>query len=107
MCPKMLFDVVKSINKQQRKAVREMRLGSLLIMTSNGIPGKLSRYVLNCFDLDKMKINLPVGSIDITSDLIHNLLGIPTGGRKINEFDLNEKTKTGLLEWRNIYNGKI
>ncbi|CAH1415983.1 unnamed protein product [Lactuca virosa] len=98
MCPKMLFDVVKSINKQQRKAVREMRLGSLLTMASNGIPGKLSRYVVNCFDPDKMKINLPVGSIDITSDLIHNLLGIPTGGRKINEFDLNEKTETGTCK---------
>ncbi|CAH1438263.1 unnamed protein product [Lactuca virosa] len=54
---------------EQRKAVREMGLGSLLRIATNGISGKLARFVVNSFNPSDMKIHLPNAKIDITPEL--------------------------------------
>ncbi|CAH1427002.1 unnamed protein product [Lactuca virosa] len=87
MSPKKFYDIVKSLNKEQKKAVREMGLGSLLRIATNGISGKLARFVVNSFNPSDMKIHLPNAKIDITLELVHDLLGIPLGKTDMREID--------------------
>ncbi|CAI9294174.1 unnamed protein product [Lactuca saligna] len=77
MSPMKFYDIVKSLNKEQKKAVREMGLGSLLRIATNGISGKLAHFVVNLFNPLDMKIHLPNAKIDITLEPVHDLLGIP------------------------------
>ena len=65
MCPKFLYYAVKTLNKEQKRAARQMRLGLLLEMSTNGIPGQLSGFVVENFDPATMNLNLPAGSIEI------------------------------------------
>ncbi|KAL4567262.1 hypothetical protein LXL04_022841 [Taraxacum kok-saghyz] len=70
---------VNFIKDFEQRAVRQMRLGSLLEMSTNGLPGKLSRFVVDNFDPTTMNLNLPTGSIEITEELVSKLTGIPLG----------------------------
>ncbi|KAL7588670.1 hypothetical protein Lser_V15G40534 [Lactuca serriola] len=92
MSPKKFYDIVKSTNKEQRKAVREMGLGSLLRIATNEISGKLARFVVNSFNPSDTKIHLPNAKIDITPELVHDFVGIPLGKE--------------LMDWKQQYNFK-
>ncbi|CAH1432239.1 unnamed protein product [Lactuca virosa] len=89
---------------EQKKAVREMGLGSLLRIATNGISGKLARFVVNSFNPSDMKIHLPNAKIDITPELVHDLLGIPLGGKDIYNTDQCEGKE--LMDWKQQYNFK-
>ncbi|KAL4573414.1 hypothetical protein LXL04_020219 [Taraxacum kok-saghyz] len=47
LSPKKFYDVVASLNNEQKQSVRETGLGSLLKIATNGITGKLARFVVN------------------------------------------------------------
>ncbi|CAH1432152.1 unnamed protein product [Lactuca virosa] len=104
MSPKKFYDFFKSLNKEQKKAVREMGLGSLLRIATNGISGKLARFVVNSFNPLDMKIHLPNAKIDITPELVHDLLRIPLGGKDIYNIDQCEGKE--LMDWKQQYNFK-
>ena len=94
------FDVVSILNKEQKKAVKEMGLGSLLRVAINGIPGKLSRFVVNSFEPKDMKMHLPLGTIDVTEDLVHDILGVPKGGEELYDIDQCSPRHLPLLAWK-------
>ncbi|CAH1425182.1 unnamed protein product [Lactuca virosa] len=81
-----------------------MGLGSLLRIATNGISGKLARFVVNSFNPSDMKIHLPNAKIDITPELVHDLLGIPLGGKDIYNTDQCEGKE--LMDWKQQYNFK-
>ncbi|CAH1417781.1 unnamed protein product [Lactuca virosa] len=105
MSPKKFYDIVKSLNKEQKKkTVREMRLGSLLRIATNGISGKLARFIVNSFNPSDMKMHLPNAKIDVTPTLVHDLLRIPLGGKDIYNTDQYEGKE--LMDWKQQYNFK-
>ncbi|CAH1436214.1 unnamed protein product [Lactuca virosa] len=98
MSPKKFYDIVKSLNKEQKKAVREMGLGSLLRIATNGISGKLACFVVNSFNPSDMKMHLPNAKIDITPALVHDLLGNPPAVREMRLGSLLRIATNGISE---------
>lgn len=82
--PKNLWDTVKALNENQRAAVREIGLGSLLDITLDRIPYKLGFYVVDNLDTTSMTVKLSNGHIPITVASIYRLLGLPIGGLDLN-----------------------
>ncbi|KAJ9535943.1 hypothetical protein OSB04_un000897 [Centaurea solstitialis] len=78
--PRVLYDCIKSLNKDQRDVVEVMRLGSLLDMKMDGIPQKLGFWLVDKLDTVEMKLRACNGSIDITIDSIHSILDVPKEG---------------------------
>ena len=64
-----------------------MRLRLLLRIAANGITRKMAQFVVNSFNPEDMKMHLPKGNIDIAPALVHDLLGIPLGGKDIYNID--------------------
>lgn len=101
-----LINVIRSLNKDQKKAVRELGFGSLLKLSIDGIPGKLSRYVVNKFNPQDMKIHLPEASIEITKELVQNLIGVPIGKKSLYEIEHCDHTLKEFVEWKEQYDRK-
>ncbi|KAJ9562015.1 hypothetical protein OSB04_007175 [Centaurea solstitialis] len=78
--PRVLYDCIKSLNKDQRDVVEVMRLGSLLDMKMDGIPQKLGFWLVDKLDTVEMKLRACNGSIEITIDSIHSILDVPKEG---------------------------
>ncbi|CAH1434870.1 unnamed protein product [Lactuca virosa] len=92
-------------NEKNKKVVRDMGLGSLLRIAANGITGKMARFAVNSFNPEDMKMHLPKGNIDITPALVHDLLGIPLGGKDM--YNTNQCEGKELMDWKQQYNYKI
>ncbi|KAL4579734.1 hypothetical protein LXL04_015898 [Taraxacum kok-saghyz] len=93
LSPKKFYDVVASLNNEQKHSVREMGLGSLLKIATNGITGKLARFVVNSFNPNDMKMHLPKG-------LVHDLLGLPMGGELLYCIQHCAADLPALVEWK-------
>ena len=100
LSPKKFYDVVASLNNEQKKSVREMGLGSLLKIATNGITGKLARFVVNSFNPNDMKMHLPKGVVEITEQLVHDLLGLPMGGELLYCIEHCAADLPELVEWK-------
>ncbi|KVI05140.1 hypothetical protein Ccrd_016529 [Cynara cardunculus var. scolymus] len=101
--PKTLFLAIHSLSTSQRQCVEEMGFGKILDMKVDGIPSKLGFYVVDRFDEKKMEIRLENGSIKITKDLIHDMLGVPNGGVELHSLQGTETDDTILKEWKKQY----
>ncbi|KAL4577531.1 hypothetical protein LXL04_013640 [Taraxacum kok-saghyz] len=100
LSPKKFYDVVASLNNEQKQSVREMGLGSLLKIATNGITGKLARFVVNSFNPNDMKMHLPKGVVVIIEQLVHDLLGFPMGGELLYCIEHCAADLPELVEWK-------
>lgn len=101
--PKTLFLAIHSLSTSQRQCVEAMGFGKILDMKVDGIPSKLGFYVVDRFDEKKMEIRLENGSIKITKDSIHDMLGVPNGGDELHSLQGTETDDTILKEWKKQY----
>lgn len=83
--PAQLLQVIKKLNKDQVQAVKDIGFGSLLEMKINMIPARLGHYVVDNFDDNELTINTENSEIKVTAEMISELLGIPSGGKKISK----------------------
>ncbi|KAI3758815.1 hypothetical protein L6452_06387 [Arctium lappa] len=98
--PRTLHETISALDDDQRKAVTDMGLGSLLTMTIQGVPSKLGFFVVDRFDPSSMVIKCNQGVIPITVASIHQVLGLPTGGVDIlGESDVDLKSGYPISYW--------
>ncbi|KAI3810216.1 hypothetical protein L1987_19827 [Smallanthus sonchifolius] len=94
------------LSKKQRDAVRSMGFGKLLSLKVDGIPAKLGHYVVDKFDPERMEINLGNVQINVDNESVHQLLGIPNGGKKLTSLTYKKKLEGNVKSWRNLYEEK-
>ncbi|KAI3692442.1 hypothetical protein L6452_32258 [Arctium lappa] len=98
--PKTLWETVKMLDENQRAAVRDIGLESLLDLTLDGIPSKLGYYVVDKLDTRHMNLKLRNGAIPITVHSIHELLGLPIGGLDLNSINRAIGDDDITVSWR-------
>ncbi|KAI3691980.1 hypothetical protein L6452_31784 [Arctium lappa] len=77
-----------------------MGLGSVLKMGIDGVPSKLAFFVVDKLNTRDMQLDVKTGSIAITVEYVHDLLGLPIGGIDlINSEDRDFGLKL-TKEWR-------
>ena len=47
-----------------------------------------------------MKMHLPLGTIDVTEDLVHDILGVPKGGEELYDIDQCSPRHLPLMAWK-------
>ncbi|KAM0015855.1 putative papain-like cysteine peptidase superfamily [Helianthus debilis subsp. tardiflorus] len=101
--PKSLYEALQKLSTEQKDCVRHMGFGKMLSFTVDGIPGQLGHYVVDNLDTNRMCIKLERGSIDITKEAIHQLVGVPNGGVWMNNIDDKRADKAMSKLWRAHY----
>ncbi|KAI3775811.1 hypothetical protein L1987_45565 [Smallanthus sonchifolius] len=72
----------------------------------DGIPAKLGHYVVDKFDPERMEINLGNIQIKVDNESVHQLLGIPNGGKELTSLTYKKKLEGNVKTWRNLYEEK-
>lgn len=95
-----LDGTIIGLSKDQKKAVEDMGLESIVNMSLEGVPSKLGFYVVDALNTRNMIMDLKHGSIQITPESIHDLMGLPIGGINIlDKDDIPDATRL-TEEWK-------
>ncbi|KAD0111626.1 hypothetical protein E3N88_44776 [Mikania micrantha] len=105
--PAQLFRCVKLLRDKQKEGVRQMGFGSLLKFNIDGIPSRMAHYVVDRLKSKKMEIIGRSGSLKITPQMIHRLLGVPIGGIKIESIVPLKVLDESVCQWRRQYEGRL
>lgn len=98
--PNALYQALQSLNNAQKQAVTSMGFGKLLNMKADGIPSKLGFYVVDNLDTKKMEIRVSHGAIKITTEAIHEMLGVPIGGLDLQSIESATMEADITKRWR-------
>nr|GEW22519.1 hypothetical protein [Tanacetum cinerariifolium] len=78
--PTTLFNAMAILNGDRKKYLHEMGFGSMIGMGIHELSGKLGFYVIDNLDAETNVLSLTDNSILVTSQSVHDILGIPMGG---------------------------
>lgn len=98
--PNNLREVVKELKPEQRKAVTEMGLGSILDFDISAVPSKLAYYSVNSFYPKQKYFKTLGGKFTIKGKDVHNVFGLEMGGRVINYREKSNSANNLVKEWR-------
>ncbi|CAI9278553.1 unnamed protein product [Lactuca saligna] len=104
--PGALLSVIQGFNEVQKDCVKDMGFGDLLKMKMTEVPGALSCFVLEKFDLTTKKIILQRGKIDVTRESVHQILGFPLGRKKFSELPFRTTEDNTYEEWTQQFENK-
>ncbi|XP_044961196.1 uncharacterized protein LOC123412306 [Hordeum vulgare subsp. vulgare] len=83
--------IIKKLNPRQRDLVRARGFGTMLDINCSQLPRDLGVRLAIWFDCDSRTVNVPnVGSFEINPFTVHQILGIPLGGRLIDKIATSE-----------------
>ncbi|CAH1454489.1 unnamed protein product [Lactuca virosa] len=92
--PESLLSIILGLSKEQKECVRSMGFRALLKMKITDIPLKLRFYVLQKFDSERMVIDIEGKELKVTTESVHDMLGIPIGGTILTQLDQWPKDDT-------------
>nr|KAJ0186291.1 hypothetical protein LSAT_V11C900464310 [Lactuca sativa] len=98
--PESLLSIILGLSKEQKQCVRSMGFGALLKMKITNIPLKLGFYALQKFDYKRMMIDIEGKKLKVTTEFVHDMLGIPIGGTILTKLDQWPKDDTSYDEWK-------
>ncbi|KAJ0485704.1 hypothetical protein HanLR1_Chr14g0533721 [Helianthus annuus] len=84
---KHMGELMKSLNENQRGAVRNIGFGSILSFRMGQIPSTLSWWLVNNYDTKTRVLNCGSHHIQITEALVHDVFGVPRGNEEIKEVE--------------------
>ncbi|KAL8226093.1 hypothetical protein R6Q57_018650 [Mikania cordata] len=101
--PSHLFDLVQSLTEQQKNVVKSIGFSGALQFKLDGVPTCLGLWLITNYDHTTNTLHLGSHTISITRDLVRDVLGIPMGGRQINEILKPSFTDPVVAEFRNQF----
>ncbi|KAL4575726.1 hypothetical protein LXL04_011810 [Taraxacum kok-saghyz] len=103
MTPGRMTEAVKSLSMVQKQCVIRMRFESFLKLDIADVPTKLLYKLVDCYDPSTNQLVLNEWSIEMTKQLIHEVLGLPKGGLLIKELEACEDNTKTISEWKSQY----
>ncbi|KAI3522370.1 hypothetical protein L1887_00092 [Cichorium endivia] len=107
MTPGKLSLTLKTLSDVQKDAVKKMGFGSLLGMNLDNIPGKLNYMLVDNYDPTRNRLKVNNGWINITKELVHDIMGLPMGGENIKELESCAYNDPVLQQWKAQYPKKL
>ncbi|KAL4587449.1 hypothetical protein LXL04_000320 [Taraxacum kok-saghyz] len=106
MSPSRLCEAVRMMSKEQKNAIKEMGLGSLLGISIDILPGLLNYYLVDKLDAENDRILLEKNVIAITNDGISKIIGLSQDVVDMVTLPVCEKDNRILVQWKSQYPGK-
>lgn len=107
MTPGKLSLTLKTLSDVQKEAVKKMGFGSLLGMNLDTIPGKLNYMLVDNYDPTRNRLKVNNRWINITKELVHDVMGLPMGGENIKELESCAYNDPVLQQWKAQYPKKL
>nr|GEU43089.1 hypothetical protein [Tanacetum cinerariifolium] len=104
--PTALFSAMGILNADRKKCLQEMGFGSMIGMPLHEIPGMLGLYVIENLDIEKNELALIDGSIQVTPQSVHDILGAPIGGTLIESLTPRKPDDPFIKEWKSQFGEK-
>ncbi|KAL4579723.1 hypothetical protein LXL04_015886 [Taraxacum kok-saghyz] len=94
----------KEVKKEvgAKDCVREMRFGTLLQSKLMDVPMKMCYYVLERLDVEKVKVVVENGMLNVSAQSVHDMLGLPLGGMSFKDMALVDEgdEESCMFEWK-------
>nr|TKW27640.1 hypothetical protein SEVIR_3G270600v2 [Setaria viridis] len=76
--------LIKNLTNEQKALIKSCGFGNILEFDCSEAPRSVSFWLAKMFDVNTRSVNLQNGStFTITASTVHQILGIPLGGRRI------------------------
>nr|GEX24309.1 peptidase S10, serine carboxypeptidase, alpha/beta hydrolase fold protein [Tanacetum cinerariifolium] len=98
--PKSLANIMSKLTNAQIKSLKDMGFGSFVGYKINRFPTALTRWLLLNYDPRTSVLQAGDVKIKITSQTVHDIFGLPMGGKEIVELNQAKKTDEVIEEWR-------
>ena len=83
-----------------------MGFGELNNMKITEVPGAIAYYMLDNFDTTTNKINWLCGSIEVTTDLVNQIMGFPVGTMSFDDLQYPDTADTTYSDWQSQFDKK-
>nr|GEU93932.1 ulp1 protease family, C-terminal catalytic domain-containing protein [Tanacetum cinerariifolium] len=97
--PTTLFNAMAILNVDRKKCLYEMGFGSMIGMAIHELPGMLGFYVIDNLDTETNVSSLTDKFILVTSQSVHDILGIPIGGCSLESLASRSLDDPFIKEW--------
>nr|GFB68618.1 ulp1 protease family, C-terminal catalytic domain-containing protein [Tanacetum cinerariifolium] len=104
--PTTLFNAMVILNGDRKKCLDEMGFGSMIEMGIHELSGKLGFYVIDNLDTETNVLSLTDNSIVVTSQSVHDILGIPMGGCSLESLKPRSPDDPFIKEWLSQFGDK-
>ncbi|GJW08988.1 hypothetical protein Tco_1571411 [Tanacetum coccineum] len=103
--PKSLANIMSKLTDAQIGTLKDMGFGSFIGYKINRVPTALARWLLLNYDPRTSVLEAGDVKIKITSQTVHDIFGLPMGGKEIVELNQAKKTDEVIEEWRVHFKG--
>ncbi|GJY45642.1 hypothetical protein Tco_0434705 [Tanacetum coccineum] len=100
--PKSLANIMSKLTDTQIESLKDMGFGSFVGYKINRFPTALARWIFLNYDPRTSVLQARDVKIKITSQTVHDIFGLPIGGKEIVEVNQAKKTDEVIEEWRII-----
>ncbi|KAL4561839.1 hypothetical protein LXL04_034020 [Taraxacum kok-saghyz] len=84
----------------------QIHIHSSIQSTETEVPGAIAYYMLHKFDTTTNKINLLCGSIEMTTDLVNQIMGFPVGTILFDDLQYPNIDDTTYSDWQSQFDKK-
>nr|GEW22520.1 hypothetical protein [Tanacetum cinerariifolium] len=104
--PTTLFNVMAILNVDRKKCLYEMGFGGIIGMAIHELPGMQGFYVIDNLDTETNVLYLTDNSILVTSQSVHDILGILMGGCSLESLASRSPDDPFIKEWFSQFGDK-
>ncbi|KAI3797168.1 hypothetical protein L1987_32421 [Smallanthus sonchifolius] len=101
--PITLCKLVKLLTDKQKMVVKEMGFGSIIMFNISSLPTSLGYWLVSNYDPSCNQLNLGTHVITITSQTVHEVLGIPMGKVQFGKLKNPTMKDVVIAEFRNQF----
>ena len=98
-----MLEAIKFMNADQRDAVADMGFGAFLNMKMEQSPAKLGHFLVENLDDKNLVLRTGKQDIQLTTDVVHEVLGIPNGGLDIDNIKSVKRANENFKLWKSQY----
>ncbi|GJW73768.1 hypothetical protein Tco_0133138 [Tanacetum coccineum] len=97
--PKPMYEAMMTLTDPQKKCLKDMGFKRMIHFPIVKLPSALAYHEIDHFHPGSMELRLEKGSIKATRQKVHDMLGIPTGSRKLEDLKQRPSNDPFIKEW--------
>ncbi|PWA40731.1 hypothetical protein CTI12_AA560210 [Artemisia annua] len=105
--PKAMSDAMVGLTEMRKKCLKDIGFERFINFPITELPGALLYYVVDKFHPTSMELRLEKGSIKITKQRIHDMIGAPMGKTKLEDLEQRGPDDPFIAEWESHTMGKV
>ncbi|KAL4574995.1 hypothetical protein LXL04_021835 [Taraxacum kok-saghyz] len=101
--PAPMLEAIKFMSADQRDAVSDMGFGAFLDMKMEQVPAKPGHFLVENLDDKNLVLRIVKRYIQLTTDVVHEVFGIPNGGLDIDNIKPVKRANEIFKLWKSQY----